>query len=141
MRKIAILLVVMLSLVSFVVITIYGLAITSFNETIFVESVEFTNHDYVDDKGTKFILVYDYNEPVTYRLEWRITPANATKQTVSFTTAPLDLEGIELDHELGIVTINIHVKTFDVLVTSTDGSDKKDMVRFRVRTEPKSAIS
>lgn len=88
MKKAVIILIGIIYILAIVVVSFFGLKIETFNETIYVDKVEFTNEGIkVAADGSKYIVIdylYEEDELTTYQLEWHVYPDDASRKNVEF---------------------------------------------------------
>lgn len=127
-----------------VLISLFGINIDVFGQTVLVESVEILNYDTIDDTtNTKVVfrnlIDYSIDDPTMYMIEWKVYPENPipTNTKVEFynddaiTGDETESDSIRIDQN-GRVHF-MQPGTYTVIVSSTDGSNKRDIIRFVTR--------
>ena len=117
MKKSVIILIGVIYVMAIAIVSFFGLKMETFNETIYVDKVEFINEDIrVTPNGLKYIVVdYEGNSenPTVVQLEWKITPDNTTTKTVRFnydketTVGEVTNFGTVIFYKKGTITVTI----------------------------------
>ena len=129
MKKSVIILIGIIYILAIVVVSFFGLKIETFNETVYVEKVEFTNEEIkIAADGSKYVVIeysYEEDELTTYQLEWHVYPDDASRKIVEFlydktkTTGTVNEFGTVIFNKKGAITVYIN---------STDGTAKMDSI-------------
>lgn len=128
MKKSVIVLIGIIYILAIVVVSFFGLKIETFNETIYVTEVEYTNEDIKISQGgdEKYVVIQyvdDEENPTTYQLEWRVYPDDASRKIVSF--AYDETKTYVTVNEFGAVIFS-GKGSITVYISSTDGTAKTD---------------
>ncbi len=133
MKKSVVVLILLIYAASVVIVSFFGMQVTSYNPSIYVEKVECTNDDIViGENGEKYIIKtfdpdIDSLENVVI-LTWKVYPEDATVRDVVFeyeqtSIANFDKVPIIQFNRWGLVTVTIkpvdRVSTSDVYETVT----------------------
>lgn len=134
MKKSVIVLIGVIYVLAIAVVSFFGLQIETFNETIYVSSIEIINEDIkIADDGTKYVII-DYVDdpanPTSYQLEWRVYPDDATRKIVEFNYD--ETRTFVEVNEFGTVIFN-RKGSITVYITSTDGNEKSDSITVIAR--------
>lgn len=129
MKKSVIVLMAVIYIISIAIVSFFGLKIDTYNAKSYVEKVEITNEDVkYDYKNEKYVVinyVADDNGIVSYQLNWRVYPDNATNKSVKFVydeqrgIASVNKFGTVIFNKKGVVTVEIK---------ANDGSSKSDKI-------------
>ena len=126
MRKSVAILIGIIYIVSIVIVGFFGLKIKGYDTTTYVSEVAFVGDDIrVVDDGTKQIVI-EYSEGLTYQLQWKVSPDDATHPEVRFgydettNVGEVNQDGLITFYRQGVISVFIH---------STDGSSKNDYVK------------
>jgi hypothetical protein len=130
MKKSFVIIIVLTYLASIVFIGFFGMELSSYNQTFYVNQITITNSNY-NAVTNRITLTYQpYNSdtdlfnPNVFQLEWRVYPENASNRTVSFTS---DSAKATVSN-IGTVIFN-SPGTAKISIRSTDGADiKKDVI-------------
>lgn len=130
MKKSVAILIGIIYIVSIVIVGFFGLKIKGYDTTTYVTEVAFVGDDVSTmDDGTKLIVI-DYSEGLTYQLQWKVSPDDATHPEVRFgydettTVGEVNQEGLITFYKKGVISVFIH---------STDGSSKNDYIKVIAR--------
>lgn len=117
MKKSVIILIGIIYIMAIAIVSFFGLQMETFDETIYVEKVEFTNESIQTTKsGLKYIVVeYDGTDenPTVVQLEWKVTPDNASTKSVRFvydedtTVGEVTNFGTVIFYKKGTITVTI----------------------------------
>ncbi len=142
MRKSVLFLVGILYLVSIVVVTFFGMQARMDQFKVYVSSVEIVNEGIsvkTDENGneTKSIIVRFPSKEATeatFNIQTKILPENATNKTLAYTLLGSTGEPVPEDNARvlsnGTITFG-KAMTVTLIVSSTDGSSKKDTLKIR----------
>ena len=129
MKKSVIILIGVIYILAIVVVSFFGLKIETFNETVYVDNVKFTNEDIkTANDGSKYVVISylgGEDEITAYQLEWRVTPDDASRKIVEFLYD--ETKTIATVNEFGTVVFN-KKGSITVYISSTDGSAKMDSI-------------
>ena len=132
MKKSTIFLIILVYIVSFVIVGLFGIQARGYNEIIYVESItlravdeELVQSRYKGDQNYTFVTYYEDNLVVKFKAE--VLPANATNKKVKLncetTLATFDEPDEDGFFNLSILNGGYGAIEFDVV--STDGKDLK----------------
>lgn len=129
-KKIISIIVGLVAVFSVIVISVWGKAPESVNAKIPVMVLKF-QYEANDDNEKVLSFVYQ-NENDTLQLVYKVEPENATNKVVQFTSSD---ERVLVD-ENGLVTFTEYVGGVLINIKSTDGTNKKDVVRITLTYDP-----
>lgn len=126
MKKSFIIIIMAIYLASIIFIGFFGIELSSYNQTFYVNQITITNDNY-NATTNRIIATYqpynpqtDLYNPNIVQLEWRVYPENASNRVVSFTSdsakATVNSMGTVIFSSPGTAKITIR---------STDGADAK----------------
>lgn len=137
MKKSVFLIIMAIFVASVVLVGYYGVKSNFYKATIYVEKIECINEEVVKSKntGANYIRINNFKpeNPVVVQLRCKVYPEDANKIKLSYniiTNDESDLEFFTVT-EYGLVTIK-KTGSFTVYINSTDGSNKREEVRFIV---------
>ena len=127
MKKSVVILIALIFIASVVAVSFFGLQFKTFDEIVYVESIEILNEDVeLDDTGMPFAVVFpDANGVRQYQIKWRVHPDNATDDGVSFAydsqngNVTIDENGVVTFQTRGGVTVQIIAKDGSAKTTMT----------------------
>ncbi|MBO7341049.1 MAG: hypothetical protein J6U87_00030 [Clostridia bacterium] len=127
MKKSVVILIALIFIASVVAVSFFGLQFKTFDEIVYVESIEILNEDVeLDDTGMPFVVVFpDANGVRQYQIKWRVHPDNATDDGVSFAydsqggAVTIDENGVVTFQTRGGVTVQIIAKDGSAKTTMT----------------------
>ncbi|MDD4210831.1 MAG: Ig-like domain-containing protein [Clostridia bacterium] len=124
MKKSFIIIILLIYLSSIMFIGFFGMQLTSYEQTFYVEQIQVINENYNPSTNRLIMQYQPYNletdlfNPNVVQLEWRFYPENASNRIVTFSS----------DHarasvnSMGIVTFSAP-GTANITIRSTDGSE------------------
>lgn len=121
MKKSVVILIALIFVASVVAVSFFGLQFKTFNEVVYVESVEILNEDIkYDDAGDAYVIIFpDENGVRQYQIKYRVHPDNATDDSVTFvydkqnTNVSVDENGVVTFAKGGNDVITVQVKAND----------------------------
>ena len=139
MKKSVIILIAVIYVASIALVSFFGLKFKTYDEKVYVEKIEITNTDgikYKDD-GSKYVVIRpDANGELKYKIEYVVTPDNATEAIPSFRSDP-SITYVSIDEETGVVTFDKSkmpsrgVGAVEITLVPKDGSDTSDKIEIR----------
>lgn len=126
MKKSFIIIIIAIYLASIVFIGFFGIELSSYNQTFYVNQIIITNNNYNATTNRIIVAYQPYNaqtdlfNPNIIQLEWRVYPENASNRVVSFTS---DSAKATVSN-IGTVIFN-SPGTAKITIRSTDGADAK----------------
>jgi hypothetical protein len=118
MKKSVVILIALIFIASVVSVSFFGLKFKTFDEIVYVESIELLDENLkVDDQGVKYVVIRpDENGERKYQIKYRVHPDNATENGVTFaydeqnTSVTVDETGVVTFAKKGVVTVQIIAK-------------------------------
>lgn len=118
MKKSVVILIALIFIASVVSVSFFGLKFKTFDEIVYVESIELLDENLkVDDQGVKYVVIRpDENGERRYQIKYRVHPDNATENGVTFaydeqnTSVTVDETGVVTFAKKGVVTVQIIAK-------------------------------
>jgi hypothetical protein len=118
MKKSVVILIALIFIASVVSVSFFGLKFKTFDEIVYVESIELLDENLkVDDQGVKYVVIRpDENGERKYQIKYRVHPDNATEDGVTFaydeqnTSVTVDETGVVTFAKKGVVTVQIIAK-------------------------------
>ena len=118
MKKSVVILIALIFIASVVSVSFFGLKFKTFDEIVYVESIELLDENLkVDDQGVKYVVIRpDENGERKYQIKYRVHPDNATEDGVTFaydeqnTSVTVDETGVVTFAKEGVVTVQIIAK-------------------------------
>ena len=118
MKKSVVILIALIFIASVVSVSFFGLKFKTFDEIVYVESIELLDENLkVDDQGVKYVVIRpDENGERKYQIKYRVHPDNATENGVTFaydeqnTSVTVDETGVVTFAKEGVVTVQIIAK-------------------------------
>lgn len=142
-KKIVIIILVLVCMLSIIVIGIFGSAVVNRNSPVSVKDVTFkVDNGLYDSNGKLYIeLVIDDANPklAPLQLKWVIGPDNATNKQVTFAT---DSPMVATVNNQGLITFSENItstKTVIIFITTNDGS-KRAEIKLLINYQKKSSI-
>ena len=134
MKKSVIILIFIIYIASIVFINFFGLKILSFEENIYATSVECINSDMkVSSDGTYKFVGLKYTTELTYTIEHKVYPENATNNKVEYIYDKT--ANISIDQNTGIVTFKkpTNIREDHIITIRTlDGTNKEAIIKISV---------
>lgn len=118
MKKSVVILIALIYIAAVVSVSFFGLQFKTFEEIVYVESIELLDENLkVDDQGVKYVVIRpDENGERKYQIKYRVHPDNATEDGVTFaydeqnTSVTVDETGVVTFAKKGVVTVQIIAK-------------------------------
>ena len=118
MKKSVVILIALIFIASVVSVSFFGLQFKTFEEIVYVESIELLDENLkVDENGEKYVVIRpDENGERKYQIKYRVHPDNATEDGVTFaydeqnTSVTVDETGVVTFAKKGVVTVQIIAK-------------------------------
>ena len=118
MKKSVVILIALIFIASVVCVSFFGLQFKTFDEIIYVESIELLDENLkTNDQGEKYVVIYpDDKGERKYQIKYRVHPDNATDDDVIFaydeqnTFATVDENGVVTFTKKGAITVQIIAK-------------------------------
>ena len=118
MKKSVVILIALIFIASVVCVSFFGLKFKTFNEIVYVQSIEILDENLkTDDQGEKYVVIYpDEKGERKYQIKYRVHPDNATDDGVTFaydqqnTAVTVDEDGVVTFAKKGAVTVQIIAK-------------------------------
>ena len=115
MKKSVVILIALIFIASVVSVCFFGLEFKTFEEIVYVESIELLDENLkVDENGEKYVVIRpDENGERKYQIKYRVHPDNATDDGVTFaydeqtTYVTVDETGVVTFAKKGVVTVQI----------------------------------
>ena len=124
MKKSVVILIALIFIASVVCVSFFGLKFKTFNEIVYVQSIEILDENLkTDDQGEKYVVIYpDEKGERRFKIDYHVYPDNATNTEVDF--AYEEREGVTVD-EYGVVTFEGQ-GLIKVKIIAKDGSNAED---------------
>lgn len=133
MRKITTLIVAALYVIGIVVIGLFGMKIFNLGGSVYATNVVLMNGEIEQvSKDMKLIWLGDYYDGMTFQLEWKVYPEDATDKSVYFS---FDQSYGHTVDENGLFTF-AGGTNFTVKIVTADGSKKEDSVTLVFMAKP-----
>ena len=118
MKKSVVILIALIFIASVVSVSFFGLQFKTFEEIVYVESIELLDENLkVNENGEKYVVIRpDENGERKYQIKYRVHPDNATEDGVTFaydeqaTYVTVDETGVVTFAKKGVVTVQIIAK-------------------------------
>ena len=115
MKKSVVILIALIFIASVVSVSFFGLQFKTFDEVVYVESIEiFDENMKISDTGEQYVVIRpDANGVRQYQINYRVYPDNATDSSVSYaydtqnTNVSIDENGVVTFKKQGVVTVQI----------------------------------
>ena len=131
MKKSVIVLIFLIYLASIVFINIFGMKILSHDEQVYATSIECINEDMKPHSSGEYKWVMlDYVEGLTYTIEHRVYPENATNSKATYI---YDTDNPSLSiNKNGVCTFSNITSSdvFTVTLKTSDGTNKSTVIKF-----------
>lgn len=137
MKKSVIVMILIIYIASIVVIGFFGVKISTFNVTLYVQDIQLLNEDVIPDPNgvDRYIVItfepyeFETDNPNYVQLMWKIIPENATYRDVTFEHAENSRATV---NEFGTV-IFTGKTTITIYITSTDGTNVREKIKVVAR--------
>lgn len=134
MKKSVVVLLIVIYAAAIVFVNFFGMEFLAFNEVVYTESVECINSDMIEHSTGEYkYAVVKYTPGVTYTIEHKVYPENATNKNVTYI---YDENSIMSISPLGIVTFNEPTKRitdFTIIIRTMDGKDRETKIMLSLR--------
>ena len=118
MKKSVVILIALIFIASVVCVSFFGLQFKTFDEIVYVSSIELLDEDLkTNDQGEKYVVISpDEKGERKYQIKYRVHPDNATDDGVIFaydeenTIATVDENGLVAFNKKGVLTVQIVAK-------------------------------
>ena len=115
MKKSVVILIALIFIASVVSVSFFGLQFKTFDEVVYVESIEiFDEKMKVADTGEQYVVIRpDANGVRQYQINYRVYPDNATDPGVTFaydeqnTNVSIDENGVVTFKKSGVITVQV----------------------------------
>ena len=119
MKKSVVILIALIFIASVILVSFFGLQFKTFDEIVYVESIELLEDDRYpfktdEETGEKYVVIRpDDNGVRQYQIKYRVHPDNATDDGVTFaydtqnTAVTIDENGVVTFARKGVVTVQI----------------------------------
>ena len=115
MKKSVVILIALIFIASVVSVSFFGLQFKTFDEVVYVESIEiFDENMKISDTGEQYVVIRpDANGVRQYQINYRVYPDNATDSSVSYaydtqnTNVSIDENGVVTFKKSGVVTVQV----------------------------------
>ena len=118
MKKSVVILIALIFIASVVSVSFFGLKFKTFNEIVYVSSIELLDENLkTNDQGEKYVVIYpDDKGERKYEIKYRVHPDNATEDGVIFAYdeenafATVDENGVVTFKKKGAITVQLIAK-------------------------------
>ena len=115
MKKSVVILIALIFIASVVTVSFFGLQFKTFEEVVYVESIEILDPNMkIGDAGEQYVVILpDANGVRQYQINYRVYPDNATDSSVIYsydeqnTNVSIDENGIVTFQKKGAVTVQV----------------------------------
>ena len=115
MKKSVVILIALIFIASVVTVSFFGLKFKTFNEIVYVSSIELLDENLkTNDQGGKYVVIYpDDKGERKYQIKYRVHPDNATDDGVIFAYdeenafATVDEKGVVTFKKKGAITVQL----------------------------------
>ena len=115
MKKSVVILIALIFIASVVSVSFFGLQFKTFDEVVYVESIEiFDENMKISDTGEQYVVIRpDANGVRQYQINYRVYPDNATDSSVTYaydtqnTNVSIDENGVVTFKKSGVVTVQV----------------------------------
>ena len=130
MKKSVVILIALIFIASVVAVSFFGLQFKTFNEVVYVESIEILEDNLkTNPEGQKYVVIRpDENGVRQYQIKYRVHPDNATDDSVTFVYDKQNTN-VSVD-ENGVVTFAKGGTSVTVQVKANDGSASASITIF-----------
>ena len=135
MKKSVIILLLVIYISAIVFVNFFGMEFLSYDQVVYVERVECINSDMVPHSSGEYIWTkITYTEGVTYTIEHKVYPENATNNNVTYIYD--EDNGIMTIDQYGIVRFSKpkkRITDFTIKIRSLDGKDRETTIMLSLR--------
>ena len=132
MKKAVTLIVLAVFVASVVIISFFGMSISSYRDSIPVREIVLTNpnviEEFRDGQSNNFIILNwaddNTNGEVLFILDWRVLPENATDRSVTLSLSQSSVNTEIVDYRAGVISLKVRNARADITITANDGSDR-----------------
>ena len=130
MKKSVVILIALIFIASVVLVSFFGLQFKTFDEIVYVESIEILEDNLkTNPEGQKYVVILpDENGVRQYQIKYRVHPDNATDDSVTFVYDKQNTN-VSVD-ENGVVTFAKERTSVTVQVKANDGSASASITIF-----------